>query len=237
MKNTLPLTVNQISDTRSMSLLELQDQSWLWPFGSSDLWAAYNDSPELSLTQIWEATGPQASLQLCSSFSYQQGIPCCMTYACIWTFQTFSKGIRRYTCLQNLEQLQCQFDPALMTFVEGQGQGQFIGNKDTSHKDFACPMIFFYMVWNEESSFSPSPFSFSLLRKKKILCSVLLGKHHLPGHVFAGAWIPARATVVFNSVSQPMGIERPFHRDHLTQSENTDIYIPIHNSSKIPVMK
>jgi hypothetical protein len=35
----------------------------------------------------------------------------------------------------------------------------------------------------------------------------------------------------------PSGVEWPFHRSHLRPSENTDIYIMIHNSSKIPVMK
>ena len=35
----------------------------------------------------------------------------------------------------------------------------------------------------------------------------------------------------------PLGVEQPFHRGHLRPSENTDIYIMIHNSSKITVMK
>jgi hypothetical protein len=35
----------------------------------------------------------------------------------------------------------------------------------------------------------------------------------------------------------PWGIKQHFHRDYLSPSKNTDIYIMIHNSSKISAMK
>jgi hypothetical protein len=38
-------------------------------------------------------------------------------------------------------------------------------------------------------------------------------------------------------VMTPLGGEPPFSRDHLRPSENTDIYIKFHSSSKITVMK
>lgn len=38
-------------------------------------------------------------------------------------------------------------------------------------------------------------------------------------------------------VATPFGVEQPFHRGHLKPLENTDIYVTIHSSSKITVMK
>ena len=46
-----------------------------------------------------------------------------------------------------------------------------------------------------------------------------------------GAWKTERSS------SQPVGCKRPFHKDLLRSSGNTDIYIMIYNISKINVMK
>jgi hypothetical protein len=38
-------------------------------------------------------------------------------------------------------------------------------------------------------------------------------------------------------VKTPFEVEQTFHKDHLKPLENTDIYITIHNSSKITATK
>jgi hypothetical protein len=50
--------------------------------------------------------------------------------------------------------------------------------------------------------------------------------------------LPPSKAVVFNQwVETPSGVKESFHRDLLRPSENTEIYIKVHNSSKIIVMK
>lgn len=141
--------------------------------GSSELWAAYNVYPGLSFLGSERPLSPRLPFSCVLPSLINKAFHVAWFMLVNWLFRHSQRRLEDIIVCKIWNNYSVNLTPALTTFVEGQGQDQFIGNKDTSHLQRFLPILWFL----KKNFFSYGlkwgvflrlllPFSFSLMKKK-----------------------------------------------------------------------
>lgn len=112
--------------------------------GSSELWAAYNVYPGLSFLGSERPLSPRLPFSCVLPSLINKAFHVAWFMLVNWLFRHSQRRLEDIIVCKIWNNYSVNLTPALTTFVEGQGQDQFIGNKDTSHLQRFLPILWFF---------------------------------------------------------------------------------------------